>query len=42
MDDEYFKARAADVKDITERLISVLNEQDDKGTLGDDPGYSCC
>lgn len=37
MDDEYFKARAADVKDITERLISVLNEQDDKGTLGDDP-----
>lgn len=37
IDDEYFKARAADVKDITERLISVLNEQDDKGTLGDDP-----
>ena len=37
MDDEYFKARAADVKDITERLISVLNEQDDKGTLSDDP-----
>ena len=37
MDDEYFKARAADVKDITERLISVLNEQDDEGTLGDDP-----
>lgn len=37
MDDEYFKARAADVKDITERLISVLNEQDDKGALGDDP-----
>ena len=37
MDDEYFKARAADVKDITERLISVLNEQDDKGALGADP-----
>ena len=37
MDDEYFKARAADVKDITERLISVLNEQDDKGALGDAP-----
>ncbi len=25
MDDEYFKARAADIKDISERLLSVLN-----------------
>ena len=24
MDDEYMKARAADVKDISERLVSVL------------------
>lgn len=30
MDDEYMKARAADVKDISERVISVLNgKQDD-------------
>lgn len=34
MDDEYFKARAADVKDITERLISVLSEQESAGEIG--------
>lgn len=37
MDDEYFKARAADVKDITERLISVLGEQETTGDIGDEP-----
>ncbi|MCI7062408.1 MAG: phosphoenolpyruvate--protein phosphotransferase [Lachnospiraceae bacterium] len=37
MDDEYFKARAADVKDITERLISVLAEQEETGDIGNDP-----
>lgn len=37
MDDEYFKARAADVKDITERLISVLTEQEETGDIGNDP-----
>lgn len=37
MDDEYFKARAADVKDITERLISVLGEQENTGDIGDEP-----
>lgn len=37
MDDEYFKARAADVKDITERLLSVLGEQETTGDIGDEP-----
>ena len=37
MDDEYFKARAADVKDITERLISVLSEQEAAGEIGEEP-----
>lgn len=37
MDDEYFKARAADVKDITERLISVLGEQETTGDIGEEP-----
>lgn len=37
MDDEYFKARAADVKDITERLISVLSEQESAGEIGAEP-----
>ena len=28
MDDEYFKARAADVKDISDRLIAVLSQRE--------------
>lgn len=36
MDDDYMKARAADVKDISERLIRVLsNEQSQTGETGD-------
>ncbi|MCM1498683.1 MAG: phosphoenolpyruvate--protein phosphotransferase [Clostridium sp.] len=37
MDDEYFKARAADVKDISERVISVLSGSDAGGEIGDEP-----
>ena len=36
MDDDYMKARAADVKDISERLIRVLsNRQNQTGEIGD-------
>ncbi|MBO5470505.1 MAG: phosphoenolpyruvate--protein phosphotransferase [Lachnospiraceae bacterium] len=37
MDDEYFKARAADVKDISERVISVLTGRTTDGDLGEEP-----
>ena len=37
MDDEYFKARAADVKDISERVITVLHGGAANGDLGDEP-----
>ena len=37
MDDEYFKARAADVKDISERVIGVLIGRTTDGDLGDEP-----
>ena len=38
MDDEYMKARAADIKDISERLVAVLLGRDtDMGAL-DEPG----
>lgn len=37
MDDEYFKARAADVKDISERVIGVLMGHTTDGDLGDEP-----
>ena len=33
MDDDYMKARAADVKDISERLISVLQGKDDTAQI---------
>lgn len=35
MDDEYFKARALDVKDISERLINVLSGKQDAADLTD-------
>lgn len=36
MDDDYMKARAADVKDISERLLTVLGEMEDaKNAAGD-------
>ncbi len=37
MDDEYMKARAADVKDISERVIAVLSGQQDGLLQSDEP-----
>lgn len=37
MEDEYFKARAADIKDISERLIMMLTGEEGGKTLGDEP-----
>lgn len=37
MDDEYFKARAADVKDISERVIEVLQGNGQGEGIGDEP-----
>lgn len=37
MEDEYFKARAADVKDISERVISALQGTNSGGSLGEEP-----
>ena len=36
MEDEYFKARSADVKDISERLIRVLAGKSEKSALGEE------
>lgn len=37
MDDEYFKARSVDVKDISERLIAVLNGNNTDSNIGKEP-----
>lgn len=37
MDDEYFKARAADVKDISERIVNILSGVETSGDLGEEP-----
>lgn len=37
MDDEYFKARSADIKDITERVLSILCGNSESSDIGDDP-----
>ena len=37
MEDEYFKARALDVKDISERIINVLSGVENGGNIGDEP-----
>ncbi len=37
MDDDYMKERAADVKDISERIINVLGGRADTGINGDEP-----
>ncbi len=37
MDDEYFKGRAADVKDISERLVRILNSAGDGEVVADEP-----
>ena len=37
MEDEYFKARAIDIKDISERLINVLHGKDSESNIGEEP-----
>lgn len=37
MDDEYMRGRAADVKDISERLVSVLNGASRQQMDADEP-----
>ena len=37
MDDEYMRGRAADVKDITERLLGILSGNTDSGVDADEP-----
>lgn len=38
MEDEYFKARAVDVKDVSERLLRVLSGESSQRTTGVEPG----
>ena len=37
MEDDYFKARAADVKDISERMVNILSGHESGGAIGDEP-----
>lgn len=37
MDDDYMKARAADVKDISDRIVAILQGKQDIGVLSDEP-----
>ncbi|MDE5966811.1 MAG: phosphoenolpyruvate--protein phosphotransferase [Lachnospiraceae bacterium] len=37
MEDEYFRARAIDIKDISERLLNVLTGGESGGNIGDEP-----
>ena len=37
MEDDYFKARAADVKDISERMVNILSGNESGGALGYEP-----
>jgi phosphotransferase system enzyme I (PtsI) len=37
MEDEYFKARSIDVKDISERVIAILNGADTGSDIGSEP-----
>ncbi len=41
MDDAYMKARAADVRDISNRLISVLSGESDQGAASDEKVIIC-
>ena len=36
MEDDYFKARAADVKDISERMVNILSGNESGGAIGDE------
>lgn len=37
MEDEYFKARSADIRDITERVVTILCGGDNGSNIGDEP-----
>lgn len=37
MDDDYFRARSADIKDIAERIVRILHGGYSSGDLGDEP-----
>lgn len=37
MDDDYMRERAADVKDISERVLAVLNGRNEKQVMADEP-----
>ena len=37
MEDDYFKARSADVKDITERVVTILCGGEEDNDIGDEP-----
>ncbi len=37
LDDEYFKARSVDIKDITERVVGLLHGRQEKEDLWDEP-----
>ena len=37
MDDEYMKARSADVKDISERMVNILSGNESGGAICDEP-----
>ncbi len=37
MDDDYFKARSADIKDIAERIVRILHGGHSGGDLGEEP-----
>lgn len=37
MEDDYFRARSADIKDISERVLSILNGNQSCSDLGDEP-----
>lgn len=37
MNDDYFSARAADVKDISERLVNILTGRENGSTIGEEP-----
>lgn len=37
MDDEYFMARSADIKDVTERVVTILCSGEDNNDIGNEP-----
>lgn len=37
MEDEYFRARSADIRDISDRVVAILTGREDAGGLGEEP-----